>query len=404
MRARRGVRRAFTLVELLVVITIIAILIALLLPAVQAAREAARRIACNNQLKQLSLAVHNYATANKVFPPGTITATSASPTAKAGYDYGIMPIWSLEAFPSAAGRHGTSWILRVLPYIESTALAQAWDYTYNVGGTTQHQYPPATGSFYTNSPIAGSTFTGVSGQPIALASTDIKGLYCPTRRSAIRPGIDDVEASTGTNLLPNAGGVLWKGGGTDYGGCVGRHLAYAMAAVTHIPQYAGTLAFAPGCTPGTTTPIAGSPYVVVPQPDNAPIKQWGIFGQVNTSATFASVRDGTSNTIMTGELQRINTMISTAGAPQLSHDGWAVGGDATGFTTGVLAAITGSSPPAYTSLMNNGLFLSPGSDHANGANFGLGDGSVKFISTTLDNNIFALMGSMNDGVAASLPE
>jgi prepilin-type N-terminal cleavage/methylation domain-containing protein len=67
-------RRAFTLVELLVVVAIIGILVALLLPAIQAARECARRVTCQNHLKQIGLAVQNYASAQKHLPPPKIGA------------------------------------------------------------------------------------------------------------------------------------------------------------------------------------------------------------------------------------------------------------------------------------------------------------------------------------------
>jgi prepilin-type N-terminal cleavage/methylation domain-containing protein/prepilin-type processing-associated H-X9-DG protein len=95
--------RAFTLVELLVVIAIIALLISLLLPAVQSAREAARRAQCQNNLKQIGLAMHNYLIANKAIPPAYIVY---SPIAFGGFD-------TAQDFSALA---------RMLPFLEENAI------------------------------------------------------------------------------------------------------------------------------------------------------------------------------------------------------------------------------------------------------------------------------------------
>jgi prepilin-type N-terminal cleavage/methylation domain-containing protein/prepilin-type processing-associated H-X9-DG protein len=112
-------RRAFTLVELLVVIAIIAVLIGLLLPAVQKVREAAARTQCINNLKQIGLALHNYASTYGYFPT-------------AGSNSGALGT-------TGVGFETMGWAYQILPFIEQDGLYKAgqdsgpWNWNQSLG-------------------------------------------------------------------------------------------------------------------------------------------------------------------------------------------------------------------------------------------------------------------------------
>jgi prepilin-type N-terminal cleavage/methylation domain-containing protein len=134
-------KRGFTLVELLVVIAIIGVLVALLLPAVQAARESARRSQCQNNLKQIGLAVHNYEDTWKAMPPG---------------DY--------------HGVFGT-WVLHILPFIEQTQLHALYR---NSGGMQTFR-------------TGGIRYGGTENLPVT--RTQLKAYVCPSDTKSAQAGV-----------------------------------------------------------------------------------------------------------------------------------------------------------------------------------------------------------------------
>jgi len=195
----------------------------------------------------------------------------------------------------------------------------------------------------------------------AVAEVDIPAFYCPSRRDGVRRR-DETIMFEG-----------WQNGGTDYGGCIGRCNGWrnqcSAGSVSHRFLYGSTL-FDP--------------------------EKKGIFGP-NTATAFSDIRDGSSNTIIVGEMQRLVPDAAATGydkTNKTSNDGWALAGVATLFTTAV-AGEGGDS--GHTGGMNNEFFESPGSQHPGGAQFGLADGSVRFISENIDSIMFSWMGSMADG-------
>ncbi len=169
MTHRASTRRAFTLIELLVVIAIIAILIGLLLPAVQKVREAAARMKCQNNMKQIALALHNFHDTAQYLPEGMVQETG------------------LFAPKDAAGVHyhrRTNWFQSVLPYVEQGAL-------YNLYEADRTQYIHAMTS--------------------AIVTTPISMYTCPSDSNSPGRGANGGTVAFQGNYAVCAAGITWNG-------------------------------------------------------------------------------------------------------------------------------------------------------------------------------------------------
>lgn len=172
-------RKGFTLIELLVVIAIIAILIALLLPAVQKVREAAARMHCQNNLKQIGLALHNYHGVHKGFPCILTTGSSG---------------------PTYSTQH--SWLVYTLPYIEQESVWQSIRFPTR----------PISDPYYTTKNVDNSALgNAVDNNNLPAAQAWIKVFICPsdpngeTREPAAYGG------RAGTNYVGNQGtNARWR--------------------------------------------------------------------------------------------------------------------------------------------------------------------------------------------------
>lgn len=223
---RRAVHAGFTLVELLVVIAIIGVLVGLLLPAVQAAREAARRVHCQNNLKQIGLAMHMYEGTYRVLPPSYVIDPGATVRGGGAWSIHARLLPFLEqsnidrgidySQPYTAPVNAPIAILRVPTYLcpsevndvvrirpDGTPRDYPTNYGFNQG--TWHIFNPVTGTggdgaFFPNGRMR---FSGVvDGLSQTLCAAEVKA-YTPYKRNSSDPG---TVPPTSPNFLTGLGG------------------------------------------------------------------------------------------------------------------------------------------------------------------------------------------------------
>jgi prepilin-type N-terminal cleavage/methylation domain-containing protein/prepilin-type processing-associated H-X9-DG protein len=279
-------RRAFTLIELLVVIFIIGLLIALLLPAVQLTREAARLAQCRNNLRQIGIALHNYASSNGVFPPGWDARIPAGIADNdnfyappGGWGWGAKLLGFLDQNPLAGGiapgEHPDSLECST---IASTSLRVFLCPSAPPDGPVPVTLEDMTGQTQINTLyFARSNYVGSAGtRNPAFFPQSCGGIF--SRNSAIRAA--DISDGMASTLLvgersPDLSDAIWSGGYSPADNCTGR--SWAMR-VCDLPGSSWILSYT---GPSPLTPFNGNipfdPRTQVPndpQPGPSGYRSW----------------------------------------------------------------------------------------------------------------------------------
>lgn len=329
----------FTLVELLVVIAIIGVLIALLLPAVQMAREAARRMSCTNNQKQLGLALHNYHDTYLTFPR-----------------YNQKGVVSGASDSYATGPH-----VKLLPFIEQSAVYE--------------QIKTATSNFYRD----------VSNSESLVQNNRISGFVCPS-----------------DSVFPDSA----RQGNCNYPLCAGSNLSWDVSEANQngVFNWRNEINFA-GITDGTTNTIIVGEHLTGDANDTLYRVQsdvvrglsWsgnesttqGPITQATLNAAGVACENNKSNHSSFSALRWTRGTLEYAIFNTMATPNWKYPSCMTSTNTGN----HGSSKGIYVAR----------SRHPGGVNFTLADGSVRFITETIDLASYHAMGSRNGGEVIQNP-
>ena len=298
-------RRGFSLIELLVVIAIIGVLIALLLPAVQQAREAANRARCKSQLRQIGIALHEYADLHKFLPAGS---------------YFFGPVGSYE---------NGSIIVRLLPWLERSDL---YDY-FNFAR------PPIDLQKLPNGSLIGA-------QKIAV-------LLCPS----------DHEMIMGPNGLTTVNYVASNGSDS--------RINNSACSCANPPPW---------------NALALSPY-------DDPVKFSGPFTRRGVPVRLKEITDGLAHTIFFGETLPSCTVHG--------RQGWSASNNLQGFATTIIPinfnTCNENAPNGCNRPCNWNVETGFKSRHAGGSHFLMGDGSVGFLTESINMRVYQFLGGKSEG-------
>ncbi len=382
MRTRRPRQRSgFTLIELLVVISIIGILVGLLLPAVNSAREAGRRAQCQNNMKNVALALVQYSTTKNKFPNAGIMDESAYAAGTQTSPNGHQAVQA----PTTTGLANAllySWVLEALPYLDQQDLYNSWNKS--------------------NSYLSTSSASATQASNATLSATSLAILRCPDDNS-YQPGAgnNSYVVNSGFALFPYDGSswsvtpttfaygptsLNWVGGKTS---SPAQQITWKLG-VMFTGSAQGTMPWDYQSSPSSIYDGA-STTLLLAENNLAGYSPSGSSATGNIPTNWASpipqicsfIGSHYICSVGSGDCTQSNLSItqnSTTNA-QTDGGGWAlanntVGGAGENINFGISLTDKGSSPFAN-------------SEHPTGVNTAMCDGSVKFISATVNGTVYA---------------